>query len=96
MQSMTTGFSRRRAGTRVLSVFLALLMAFSVLPAALVGAFAAAAPLRIATLSDIHYFAREDMGNLDDGFYAAMNTNNIPQIDGILDSTFAALAQSAS
>ena len=95
MQSMTTGFSRRHAGTRVLSVFLALLMAFSVLPAALVGAFAAAAPLRIATLSDIHYFAREDMGNLDDGFYAAMNTNNIPQIDGILDSAFAALAQSA-
>ena len=35
------------------------------------------------------------MGNLDDGFYAAMNTNNIPQIDGILDSAFAALAQSA-
>ncbi len=95
MQSMTKALFGRRPVRRALSVFLALLMALSVLPLGLVGVSAASAPLRVATLSDLHYFAQADMGNKDEGFTAAMATNNALQMDGILDSVFAALEKSA-
>lgn len=95
MQSMTNAFYGRRSACRVLSVFLALLMALSVLPIGLVSVTAASAPLRVATLADLHYFAEADMGNKDEGFTAAMATNNTLQMDGILDSVFAALERSA-
>ena len=39
-------------------------MALSVLPIGLVSVTAASAPLRVATLADLHYFAEADMGNI--------------------------------
>lgn len=79
---------------KAFSVFLAMLMAFSVFPLGLL-AGSAADTLRIATLSDIHYFAEEDMGNKDEGFFSAMGTTSVPYCSAILDAALASIEKSA-
>lgn len=91
---MIKQFIRRRTGRKLLSVLLALAMMLPVLPLGLVSV-SAAEPLRVATLSDLHYFAKEDMGNRDEGFFAAMSTSNAPYSDEILDAALATLEKSA-
>ena len=83
----------RHAGFKALSVLIALLMVMAMLPVGIVGAGAADTPsaIRIASLSDIHYLDQASMGNKDEGFVAAVGTTNVMQLDGILDSVFAAL-----
>lgn len=93
---MTMVFSHKNAGTKALSVLLALIMVLTALPIGLVGALAASnEPLRFATLSDLHYYSPEKMGNKDDGFKAVMSSNCVLFEDGLLDSAFAAIEKSA-
>lgn len=93
---MTKVFRRSRTGIKALSVLLALLMVLTALPIGVIGVFAADnEPLRFATLSDLHYYSPEKMGNKDDGFKAVMSTNCVLFEDSLLDSAFAALEKSA-
>ena len=83
--------SGRRRALRALAVFVAAVMLLAMLPVSIFATDVKAGQAQFATFSDIHYLDAEAMGNKDSGFSDAVNTSNVMQIEGILDSALAAV-----
>ncbi len=90
---MQNSKTKRSFNTRLLALVMSLVLLISVLPAGLFAVSADENQMTVASISDIHYFAKADMGNNSDALLSEMKSSKLQilQLHSLLDSALEAV-----